>query len=380
MSAKRLLKLLQVFTAISLIALASGCSTPADGWEDPAYYKGGLFVWDAGNSTYAELTGSGEAGPQGPQGIQGIQGVQGNQGSQGIQGDPGPNNITTTTSTDLNGILVGNGTFVSSITNNSANWDIAYDWGNHSLAGYLITETDPIVKALTGIIVSSGTAISSITDSSSNWDTAYTDRLKWDGGDTGLVAATGRTSLGLGSVENTALSTWAGTTNITTLGTVTTGTLQNVTLQGTISAGTGLTMPTFTLGGTVQSVGMPIGTRTASITFVIDNAGSAITTGQKGHLEVPFACNIQAVTMEADAAGAIVVDIWKDTYVNFPPTDADSITSSTPPTITATNQKSQDNTLTNWNLAVNAGDILAYNVDSCTTITRVTISLKVVKT
>jgi|6_EtaG_2_1085325.scaffolds.fasta_scaffold26117_3 hypothetical protein len=32
-----------------------------------------------------------------------------------------------------------------------------------------------------------------------------------------------RTSIGLGSVENTALSTWAGTTNITTLGTVTTG-------------------------------------------------------------------------------------------------------------------------------------------------------------
>src|SRR6516162_989411 len=29
-----------------------------------------------------------------------------------------------------------------------------------------------------------------------NWDTAYTDRLKWDGGPTGLVAATGRGSLG----------------------------------------------------------------------------------------------------------------------------------------------------------------------------------------
>lgn len=35
--------------------------------------------------------------------------------------------------------------------------------------------------------------------------------------------ATARTSIGLGSVENTALSTWAGTTNVTTLGTVGTG-------------------------------------------------------------------------------------------------------------------------------------------------------------
>lgn len=34
------------------------------------------------------------------------------------------------------------------------------------------------------------------TASQTNWDTAYSDRLKWDGGSTGLVAATGRTSLG----------------------------------------------------------------------------------------------------------------------------------------------------------------------------------------
>lgn len=32
--------------------------------------------------------------------------------------------------------------------------------------------------------------------SQTNWNTAYSDRLKWDGGSTGLVAATGRTSLG----------------------------------------------------------------------------------------------------------------------------------------------------------------------------------------
>ncbi len=39
-----------------------------------------------------------------------------------------------------------------------------------------------------------------ITDNSTNWDTAFTDRLKWDGGATGLVAATGRTSLGATTV------------------------------------------------------------------------------------------------------------------------------------------------------------------------------------
>jgi hypothetical protein len=48
-----------------------------------------------------------------------------------------------------------------------------------------------------GIALSTGsTWASSITNNSSNWNTAFTDRLKWDGGSTDLVASTGRTSLG----------------------------------------------------------------------------------------------------------------------------------------------------------------------------------------
>ena len=116
----------------------------------------------------------------------------------------------------------------------------------------------------------------------------------------------------------------------------------------------------------------------ATITFIIDGGGEAITTGEKGHLKIPFACTIQQVTMQADRSGSIVVDIWKDTYANFPPTDADTITASAPPTISSA-QKSQDSTLTGWTKAISADDILAFKVDSCATIERVTISLKVVK-
>jgi len=118
---------------------------------------------------------------------------------------------------------------------------------------------------------------------------------------------------------------------------------------------------------------------TASLTFVIDGGGEAITTGGKGHLEIPFACTIKQVTMQADQSGSIVVDIWKDTYANFPPTDADSITASAPPTISSS-QKSQDATLAGWTKSISSGDILAFNVDSCATIQRVTISLLVEKT
>lgn len=116
-----------------------------------------------------------------------------------------------------------------------------------------------------------------------------------------------------------------------------------------------------------------------TISFVIDGGGSAITTGIKGDLEVPFACTINRVTMLADQSGSIVVDIWKDTYTNYPPTVADTITAAAKPTI-STATKSQDATLTGWTTSIAAGDTLRYNVDSITTITRVVISLKVTET
>ena len=48
-----------------------------------------------------------------------------------------------------------------------------------------------------GIALSTGTTwASSIPNNSTNWNTAFTDRLKWDGGSTGLTPSTGRTSLG----------------------------------------------------------------------------------------------------------------------------------------------------------------------------------------
>lgn len=116
-----------------------------------------------------------------------------------------------------------------------------------------------------------------------------------------------------------------------------------------------------------------------SITYVIDGGGSVISAGIKGDLEIPFGCTITRATLLADQSGSIVIDVWKDSYANFPPTDADSITASAPPTI-STATKSQDSTLTGWTTAISAGDILRFNVDSCTSITKIILSLKVTKT
>jgi hypothetical protein len=137
-----------------------------------------------------------------------------------------------------------------------------------------------------------------------------------------------------------------------------------------------------TKGATQQSIKAYVdnnsGYAESAIEVVLDNAGSALNTGVALDLEIPFDCTINGVTMLADQSGSVVIDIWKDTYANYPPTDADSITASAVPTIT-TATKSQDNTLTGWTTSLSEGDTLRFNVDSVTTITRVTLSLDVTK-
>jgi hypothetical protein len=131
--------------------------------------------------------------------------------------------------------------------------------------------------------------------------------------------------------------------------------------------------------GAVTNGKLATAAKTVAIELIIDGGGATITTGVKGYIEIPFACTIIAARALADQSGSIVVDIWKDTYANFPPVNADSITASAPVTITTSN-KSQDTTLTGWTTSVAAGDILGFNVDSVTSHQRVTISLTVVKT
>jgi hypothetical protein len=99
----------------------------------------------------------------------------------------------------------------------------------------------------------------------------------------------------------------------------------------------------------------------------------------KGDLQIPFACTITSWTLMADQSGSIVVDVWKDTLANYPPTVADSITGSALPTITSASSATSS-TLTGWTTSINANDVLRYNVNSASTITRVTLSLSVTRT
>lgn len=137
----------------------------------------------------------------------------------------------------------------------------------------------------------------------------------------------------------------------------------------TLAAGSGITITTD--AGT-DTITVAAATRATTIGMTFINP----TTGIKGDMQVPFACTITAARLFADQTGSIVVDIWKDTYANFPPTNDDSITASAPPTLSSA-VKSEDTTLTGWTTSISAGDILRFNIDSVATVERVTLQLTV---
>ena len=126
--------------------------------------------------------------------------------------------------------------------------------------------------------------------------------------------------------------------------------------------------------GTLAAARLPA--RVGAVGIIIDGGGSAITTGVKGFVSVPFACTITGwMLLSTDAsatAGSIVIDVWKDVYSAYPPTVADTIFG-TKPSLSSANK----NSATGLSISVTAGDVLGYNVDSATTVTRVALSLTV---
>lgn len=143
-----------------------------------------------------------------------------------------------------------------------------------------------------------------------------------------------------------------------------------------VDTGTGLTGGPITTTGTVAASANML---TFAIGITIDGGGAPPTTGVKGYAYVPFGCTITAVTLLADQSGSCVIDIWKIAYASFPPLVANTITASDLPTLSSASH-SQDTTLTGWTKSISAGDTLAFNVNSASTLTRVTLTLTVTKT
>jgi hypothetical protein len=119
--------------------------------------------------------------------------------------------------------------------------------------------------------------------------------------------------------------------------------------------------------------------RESKIQFLIDGGGSIIADGTTRCAEVENDCMIVGSRLLADQSGSVTVDWWVDSYANYPPTSADSITASATPAI-STATKDTDTTLSGWTTLLNKDDIICVSVDGDSTdITWVTAVLDIIE-
>ncbi len=133
--------------------------------------------------------------------------------------------------------------------------------------------------------------------------------------------------------------------------------------------------------GTAGQAKANIVARVGVIQLTIGNGVDVIGTGVKGFISIPVACTLTGwrllSTDAAATSGAIKIDVWRDTYTNYPPDNSDSITNAHEPEIVATNKKAEDTNISDWtSVAIVAGDVIGFNVDSCTSITRATLQIQ----
>lgn len=121
----------------------------------------------------------------------------------------------------------------------------------------------------------------------------------------------------------------------------------------------------------------PTGTIQRCLTYVVDGSGVTIGTGIAGQLAIPFAVTLESVTLLADETGSVQVDIWVTPFGAYPPTITNSIVGTDFPTITSA-QSSIDTVLSGWTTSIPANSTMMFNVNSVTSIKRLTIALKAV--
>ena len=124
----------------------------------------------------------------------------------------------------------------------------------------------------------------------------------------------------------------------------------------------------FLLGGS-------LGLMDNGIAITFGNGATIPSTGELMWFEVPYDLRGWGWTLLGSPSGSLVLDLWKDTYANYPPTVADTVAGSEKPTLSA-QTKNQDLALSTWTTDWAQGDIVVVNIDSIATVTRATLALR----
>ena len=113
---------------------------------------------------------------------------------------------------------------------------------------------------------------------------------------------------------------------------------------------------------------------TRTIIFLIDNGSIDISPGSKGYISLDVSGKIESWTILSEDTGSIAIDIKKTSYTDFP-NNFTSITGGEIPVL-INQDKNKDDILTAWNASINTGDILDFEVLSCSGISKCTLTLK----
>lgn len=112
------------------------------------------------------------------------------------------------------------------------------------------------------------------------------------------------------------------------------------------------------------------------ILAVFVGGGAPVEVGAQIDIPIEFDCELTGWTLLLDQADSVEVDVWRDAFSAFPPTDADSITGGHEPATSAA-ASATDSDIADWaSLALSAGDVLRLNVDACSVAERITLALR----
>lgn len=116
-----------------------------------------------------------------------------------------------------------------------------------------------------------------------------------------------------------------------------------------------------------------------TMSFGFGDGVNAIAANTTDWAEVPVDGALTWITILGDQSGSCVIDLWLDSYANFPPTVGDTMVGGggTKPTVSAAT-KGQVTSFTGWaTTSVTRGSILKLNLDSCSGFTKLRIFIAI---
>jgi hypothetical protein len=303
----------------------------------------------------------------------------------------------------------------------SANWDAgSYKIIAETFESDVVIGTAPFTVASTTVVTNlnadtvDGESASAFQDASANLDT-YAGIAPSANVQTLLGAANYaafKTSLSLNNVENVALSAWAGSGNITTLGSISTcpgftsaGTIQGATLtDGTISinggsvTGTWVDLGTITTcdidGGTINGItdlavadggtgastaaaartALSVSSNVQRLAFHWSNGASPVDTSEIARNQIPVAGTLTGYDLICDQSATVTIDVWADAR-GTAPDNSDSITDSHEPATSAA-VSAYDDDIADWSdVTMTAKQFIYANVDANDNATSITLYL-----